>query len=107
MDLKYFVEFAGPARSITVDMTASGKTSATDPSTEFGELILGVVGFSPALNSVINPGSISITDQYIMQANQPYEVEMTVEADVGNSSAGMATAYLDPYFYIDPSSKMR
>ena len=32
---------------------------------------------------------------------------MTVEADVGNSSAGMATAYLDPYFYIDPSSKMR
>ena len=103
MELKYYIEVVGAAGPALVDMVTSGTTSATHPSFDVGEVTLGIIGFSPALNSVINPGAISMTNTYTMQANQPYEVDMLVEASVGNSAAGMATAYLDPFFYIDSS----
>jgi hypothetical protein len=101
--LIYNVAVIGPAApgGVKLDFIANETLSATS----FGEAItyLSVQGL-PAIQHVIQGGNISysITSSVTVQLDQAVEVNIAVTVGAGTDPAS-ATAFVDPYFFVDPS----
>jgi hypothetical protein len=105
--LIYNVFVIGPAapNGVKLDFIANETLSATT----FGQAItyLSVQGL-PAIQHVIQGGNISysITSSVTVQLDQAVEVNIAATVGAGEGPGGppaSATAFVDPYFFVDPS----
>jgi PEP-CTERM motif len=104
--LAYFVEFSGPTYDVSVDV--SGKyTLTTSPAGEaVANLIVnGVYVVSDALYGSNATAGSPFFETISVPTGTLIEVELAVSADAGDASGfQFGSAYLDPYFSIDPSN---
>jgi hypothetical protein len=101
IQLVYYIEVAGPTGFVNVDMTANGTLSSPFPGSSFVSDQLVVGGAPLTLPDVT--GSFTVNHTYSLFANQPIEVLIWAAAETGGNQLQTVSAYLDPFFFIDPS----
>ena len=99
IQLIYYIEVVGPTGFVSVDMTANGTLSF--PGSSSGSDQLSVGGSPLTLPDVT--GSFTVNHTYSLFANQPIEVLIRAAANTQGNQLQTVTAYLDPFFFIDPS----
>ena len=119
--LIYYIDVSGPTGSVLLDFTGLGSVASTiAPPGDFssdiqlsvgGNLIAYVgstdgvaslLGTSPGVAAGWNPNGFTISDSMSVSANTAIEVILFAEATA--EGAGSASASLDPYFFVDPST---
>src|SRR5579863_7954907 len=126
IELYYYVQFDGPGASVNVDLhgaaalSASGDTS-TSATVELyaGSTLVAGVNFNPTgvtgccygigVQPDFNPASFTIQAAFMnVPTGSPIEITMVAAADAEPATnpdgPQSASAYLDPYFSIDPST---
>ena len=120
--LVYYIQINGPVGFVPLKVLAHGSLSSTlnKNSSAFSQVDLGIGGGTfgyvsaqggvvlgssgPGLLPGFSPSAFTLSGTLSEYTNQPITVIMFIEASAqGPSAAAAATAYLDPYFFIDPS----
>jgi hypothetical protein len=130
--LNYYIEVLGPGPTVTLDLQGSAALAAvgSDTSTiSYIELILrddtinnvvagvgytqGVAGptygtdYGSGVPAGFNPASFKLDTSLSIPTSSVMEVQMFASAEASSAageSAASASAYLDPYFSVDPST---
>jgi hypothetical protein len=107
--LIYDVEIIGPAGFVPLDITSHSSLSSTAGVGEASTNAQLAVGGNLLLNaaSISGGGALGFSTEnntLLEYAGQPIQIIMFVEASAeGPSAANSATAFLDPYFFVDPN----
>ena len=119
--LIYYIEVSGPTGTVLLDFTGLGSVASTTIPGDFssdiqlsvgGSLIAyigstdgvaSVLGTSPGVAAGFNPNGFTISDSLSVAANSAIEVILFTEASA-KEGAGSASAFLDPFFFVDPST---
>jgi hypothetical protein len=132
-DLNYYIEVLGPEPTVTLGLLGSAKLAASgaDGSTTSqiqlilrDEAITNIVagvnyqqgsatpvysgdGFGSGVQAGFDPASFTLETSFSIPTSSLLEVSMVASADalsIGGQGSASASAYLDPYFFIDPST---
>lgn len=113
-----------PISSILFGMNAAGSLTATNSSNgsansavsfSFGGLVIGYVGCTgttcslqggsnPGIGAGFNPSSLTMSYSENVDIGQQYLVQLYANSSAGGTYAGSASGYIDPYFFIAPST---
>lgn len=111
-ELDYFVEIAGPTPNVLVDVSGLAKGAAVytgSPAEHYAQATswLMVDGRNIVLEEVGADGNAAYNIQFnqsvLLPTGSPIEVFMDANA-YSDTALASASAYLDPYFSIDPSN---
>jgi hypothetical protein len=103
--LGYYVEFTGPTYDVSIDVSGKDKLTITPAGEAVANLIVnGVYVVSDALYGSNPTAGSPFFATLSVPTDTLISVVLAVDADVGDGSGSqLASAYLDPYFFIDPS----
>jgi len=114
LELDYTIEIVGPSGMVPLVAKASGDTNSTYASSSAVDLSLLLPGNDVVFEAASLFGqaeggfqsSFQASNTYQTAANQPIGVMMLASAGADTNASGnaaSASAFVDPYFYIDPS----
>jgi hypothetical protein len=105
--LKYYIEVLGPQPTVTLDLLGSAKLAATGGVEGTSEIYLTVDDGTNYLVAGVNyreGGATPVIDTDFGTGVQAGFDPASFTLQTGGENAASASAYLDPYFFVDPST---